>query len=77
VPLWVWNGTACAQAIDIGRAEPQLLEHLVVVFAEFRSALCGHQGDAMQSNRAADRRGQLAPGTFLPGYAGLSLFDKI
>ena len=40
-PLWVLNGTACAQAIDLGRVEPHLLEHLVVVFAEFRSTLCG------------------------------------
>src|SRR5260221_13640697 len=54
----VRNGAARAQSVDFGRAESQLLEYLVVVLSDFRSALRGYLGDAMHLNRTADRRGQ-------------------
>src|SRR5438105_10706736 len=54
------NGAARAQAVDFGRVESQFLENLIVVLADFRSALCGHFGDAMHLNRTADRRSNLA-----------------
>src|SRR5262249_6698847 len=49
-------GPACAQGIDVVRVKPQLLEDLVVVLAECRSAPSPHFGDAMNLNRTADGR---------------------
>src|SRR6185312_16929719 len=57
------NGTTRTQAIDFGRTESELPEHLVVVFANLRGALRRHLGDAMYLKRAADRGRQLAAGT--------------
>src|SRR6266850_6569998 len=54
------NGATRAQAVDFGRVESQFLENLVVVLSDFRSALCGHFGNAMHLNRTADRRSDLA-----------------
>src|SRR4051812_22786779 len=62
--LGVRSGTACAQAIDFGGAETELFENLFIMLAKRRGALCWHFGDAMHLNRAADRRGELAPGPF-------------
>src|SRR5260370_6194041 len=61
--LWLWNGTARTQTIDLGRAESELPEHLVVVFSNLRGALRGHFGDAVHLKRAADGGRQLAAGT--------------
>src|ERR1700752_3211145 len=60
--LLVWNDAAGAQRIDFGRAKSELLENLLVVLAEPRSALCRRLGDAVHLDRAADRRRQLAAG---------------
>src|SRR5437868_8831087 len=54
------NCAACAQAIDFGYVESQLLQNLLVVLADIRRALCGHFGDAVHLNRTADRRSNLA-----------------
>jgi hypothetical protein len=48
------NGAAFMQTIDFGRAESELPENLVVVFANLWGALRGHFGDAMHLKRAAD-----------------------
>src|SRR5260221_3742449 len=56
------NGAARAQTIDFGRVESQFLENLVVVLSDFRSALCGHFGDAMHLDGTADGRSNLAAG---------------
>jgi hypothetical protein len=48
------NGAAFMQTIDFGRAESELPENLIVVFANLWGALRGHFGDAMHLKRAAD-----------------------
>src|SRR6266850_684951 len=60
----LWNGAARAQAVDFGRVEPQLPEHLVVVLADVRGAPRRHLGNPMHLDRATDRRGELAAGAF-------------
>ena len=45
------DGTACAEALDFGSTEPELLENLFVVFADFRGALGRHFRDAVHLNR--------------------------
>src|ERR1700722_15069917 len=62
--LCLRNGTARTQTIDFGRAESELAENFLVVFANLWGALRGHLGDAMHLKRAADCGGQLAAGTF-------------
>src|ERR1700754_2027821 len=57
------NGTTRTQTIDFGRAESQLPENFLVVFANLWGALGGHFGDAMDLKRAADGGRQLAAGT--------------
>src|ERR1700747_3580053 len=56
------NGTACTQTADFGCAESELLQNLLVVFANLWGARVGHLGEAMQLDRTADRRCQLAAG---------------
>src|SRR5258708_25496123 len=60
----LWNGAARAQTVDFGRIEAELPEHLLVVLSDVRSAPCRHFRDAMHLDRAADRRGELAAGSF-------------
>jgi hypothetical protein len=57
------NRTTRTQTIDFGRAESELAENFLVVFANLRGALGGHFGDAMDLKRAADGGRQLAAGT--------------
>src|ERR1700733_7168815 len=57
------NGPARAQAVNFSGAESKLAQYLLVVLADSRRALCGHFGDAMNFNGAADRRSQLASGS--------------
>src|SRR5258705_13045077 len=52
------------EAVDLFRVEAQLLENLFIMLAKFRPAFCGYLVDAVNLNRAADRRGQLAARAF-------------
>jgi hypothetical protein len=54
---------ACTQAVDLRRVKPQLLEKLVVVFANFRGALCSYFRDIVNLNGAADRQLEVFSGT--------------
>src|SRR3984885_2017567 len=54
------HGTARVQCVDFTRAEPKLLEDLLVVFSQRRGSPRRHLGDAMHLNWTADRRAQLA-----------------
>src|SRR5271168_2415220 len=56
------NGSACTQAVDVGRTKSQLTQNLLIVLPELGSALGGDLRDAMHLNRARDRRRQLAAG---------------
>src|SRR5260370_5570202 len=62
--LWFGHGAARVQSVDFSRAEPELLENSLIVFAKGRGALCRHFSDAMHLNGTADRGGQLAARTF-------------
>src|SRR4029077_2083402 len=57
------NSTTRTQTIDFGRAESQLPENFLVVFANLWGALRGYLGDAMHLKRARDGGRQLAAGT--------------
>src|SRR6476646_5921209 len=56
--------SARTQAVDFALAEAQLLQDFLVVLAESGSAPCRHFGNAVDLDRTADRRCQLAAGTF-------------
>src|SRR5262249_60994174 len=51
-----------AQAVDFARAEAQLFQDLLIVLTEPWGAPGRHFGDAMNLDRAADRRIQFAAG---------------
>src|SRR5258708_27459065 len=51
------------QCVDFTRAKPELLENLLVVFSQRRSASGRLLGDAVHLNGTADRRAQLAART--------------
>src|SRR5207245_4080830 len=57
------DGPGRAQSVDLSRAEPELLEHVLSVFSKCRCASCRHFRDAMHLKRTADRRGELAAGS--------------
>src|SRR3984957_3659414 len=54
--LFCRHGAARVQRLDFARAEPELLENLLVVFSQRRGALRRHLGDAMHLNGTADCR---------------------
>src|SRR5689334_12060420 len=62
--LDAWKDIARAEAVDFGRAEPELFENLFVVLTKRRGAPCWHFRDAVHLNGTANRRVQLAAGAF-------------
>src|ERR1700752_2003326 len=53
------SDSACVETLDLARIEPELLENLVGVFADFGSAPGRYFVDAVNLQRAADRELQL------------------
>ena len=56
------DGTARTQAIDLATGEPQLLQHIFIVLADFWSASCRHLRNAVHFQRITHRKLQVLAG---------------
>jgi len=63
-PLLRADGATGVQLLDFAGTEAELSKNFLVVLSDIRRSFGRHLGDATNLDRTADRRCQLAAGTF-------------